>query len=717
MDATTARRTGTPPVETLLQHGAFVRGLARSLLRDDDEAQDVAQETWLAAVERRPRVEGSGVGWLARVTRNVAATVVRRRRTRAVRERSAARPEAAASVEEIAAREEVRRRVLRALLSLEPLHRDVLVLRFYDGLPPRRVARVLGVPVETARTRIRRALERLRARLDAETGDRRRWRAALAGWAAPAHAARVAAALGGFVLVAGVTGYAVTREPMRPEPPASAPADVEADGLRLAARAPAASGAAAEHRGAGAPSPSRESSPGPVGVFGTLRATDGSVPAEAVVYAHPREGPDVGLAPGLPRAQVEDTGEWRLALRDPEAWALRAFAPGFPPVEVASGAARGPIAISLAPGPRVTVHLRNADGTPIVGRHAVAVGSHAPRPSLSLRPLSDAAVRPDLWRIVEVPADGVLALTIGVPAPAYVGYYDLFNDSGSYAEPESVDLDAETEHVRMVLRPTCRISMEVRDAASDAAVAGTVPRLHLVDRRSGRRIEPRLGSDFRAGRMLLRTWTSIPPGLYDVRVEADGHETWSREGVDLPRPGDRVHLDVRMARDRATGTLRVEPRPPASPDSPEPRATMVRPHGTDAWRIHWVAAAIPLAPGSYDVLSWAMRSRQVGLVSAIAVEAGEVREAAVPLASGVEVPLAAGVPEGTAIRSVRLSSRALGSLPLLRMRHYGGGSGDWDDFAHGPPGRGDVLGPYPGDEVRVEVEAWDGAVHAWTATR
>jgi hypothetical protein len=96
----------------------------------------------------------------------------------------------------------------------------VIELRFLDGLPPREVAKVLGVPVETVRTRTRRALSTMRARLDEEHGgDPSRWRSGmvvLAGLrsrelAAPGAAAGVPllVALGGFVLILAVRGALV----------------------------------------------------------------------------------------------------------------------------------------------------------------------------------------------------------------------------------------------------------------------------------------------------------------------------------------------------------------------------------------------------------------------------------------------------------------------------------------------------------------------------
>ena len=60
------------PAEALLQHQEFVRNLARRLVRDEDSAGDVVQETWLAALSHAPRSVESAQAWLAAIVRNRA---------------------------------------------------------------------------------------------------------------------------------------------------------------------------------------------------------------------------------------------------------------------------------------------------------------------------------------------------------------------------------------------------------------------------------------------------------------------------------------------------------------------------------------------------------------------------------------------------------------------------------------------------------------------
>jgi len=70
----------------------------------------------------------------------------------------------------VSARIELLRRLLEAVDRLDPPYREAIALRYFDDLPPRVIAQRLGIPVNTARTHVRRGLERLRAELDPGPG-------------------------------------------------------------------------------------------------------------------------------------------------------------------------------------------------------------------------------------------------------------------------------------------------------------------------------------------------------------------------------------------------------------------------------------------------------------------------------------------------------------------------------------------------------------------
>lgn len=146
-----------PEPEALLEHRAFLRVIAKGLLRDEDAAEDVAQDALLAAMERPPK--GPNLkGWLGAVARNLARMARRGERRRAERERRAARPEATAPADEAMALLEVQRKVVEAVLALEEPYRTAIVLHYFHDLPVRDLALRLrvdaGEPVPDVNIRI-----------------------------------------------------------------------------------------------------------------------------------------------------------------------------------------------------------------------------------------------------------------------------------------------------------------------------------------------------------------------------------------------------------------------------------------------------------------------------------------------------------------------------------------------------------------------------------
>src|SRR5947207_11209285 len=77
------------PVETLLAHRAWVQAVARAVVRDPNAADDVEQETWLAALRSPPRTASSPRGWLGAVVRSRARRIGRGDARREARENAA----------------------------------------------------------------------------------------------------------------------------------------------------------------------------------------------------------------------------------------------------------------------------------------------------------------------------------------------------------------------------------------------------------------------------------------------------------------------------------------------------------------------------------------------------------------------------------------------------------------------------------------------------
>ena len=189
-------------VDALLAETRWLRRLALELVGEPAGADDLTQDAMVAALERQPALRGSLRPWLKTVAHRLW---IERQRARARDSQPAADArDAVPSAADAVARFELHRRVAEAVAGLAEPYRTAVLLRFYESLPPRTVASRTGVPVETARTRIRRGLTLLRGALDRAAGSR-------AGWALPlvervlrseqVPAAAGAAWLGGTVVV------------------------------------------------------------------------------------------------------------------------------------------------------------------------------------------------------------------------------------------------------------------------------------------------------------------------------------------------------------------------------------------------------------------------------------------------------------------------------------------------------------------------------------
>lgn len=184
----------TPPfaqarIESLLEHSTWIRGLAAQLASDPGTADDLVQKTWLAALQRPPgsaRDPRSLRRWLAAVLRNFAHQERRGAGRRDAHEARAAVLPVQPSTLDVVARASVQREVVQAVLALEEPYRTTILLRFFDGLPPRAIAKEMRVPVDTVRTRVARGVARLREILDeSRGGDRSAWLAALVPFLRP----------------------------------------------------------------------------------------------------------------------------------------------------------------------------------------------------------------------------------------------------------------------------------------------------------------------------------------------------------------------------------------------------------------------------------------------------------------------------------------------------------------------------------------------------
>lgn len=164
----------------LLAHTDWVRRIACGLVGNSARADDLVQDTWLDAIRKPPRARGNLRAWLAQAVTNRARQSGRGESRRQRREHLAARSEAVPSMEELADKAARHREVVDLVLELDEPFRSVVLLRFFEGMRPPEIADRLDVPLKTVHSRLQRAFDKLRDRLDGEYGDRSRWCLALA---------------------------------------------------------------------------------------------------------------------------------------------------------------------------------------------------------------------------------------------------------------------------------------------------------------------------------------------------------------------------------------------------------------------------------------------------------------------------------------------------------------------------------------------------------
>ena len=153
-------------------HIDSVRAFLLSSLRDNVAAEDVLQETFLAALRGAAGYRGPApvLAWLRTITRHAVYRLGRRANQVAVPDDTLellgqAAGWGADDVAVAAERAESHALLRRALAELDPADREILVLRDLEGLPGDEVAATLGLTLPAEKSRLHRARLRLAAGL------------------------------------------------------------------------------------------------------------------------------------------------------------------------------------------------------------------------------------------------------------------------------------------------------------------------------------------------------------------------------------------------------------------------------------------------------------------------------------------------------------------------------------------------------------------------
>lgn len=158
--------------ELLLErHRTALARTAYLLTRSRESAQDVVQESLIHVWRDLPayRPYGSFKSWMLRILVNRVRRHYRRKRVSTVALESAAHvPDDSESAEDTIEREEEARQLRQALELLTVDHREALILRYYNDLTVPEIARALGCREGTVKSRLSRAMGRLRQVLSSQ---------------------------------------------------------------------------------------------------------------------------------------------------------------------------------------------------------------------------------------------------------------------------------------------------------------------------------------------------------------------------------------------------------------------------------------------------------------------------------------------------------------------------------------------------------------------
>jgi RNA polymerase sigma-70 factor (ECF subfamily) len=147
-----------------------------------DLAEDLFQETWMRVLMRGDQFNGNArfETWLFTIARNLVIDLRRRRSMVSLEElcdsseddRPFEVPGNDPNPFELYQSYENSRIVAELLLTLDPLHREVLVLRFHEELALEEIAHITRAPLSTVKSRLYRGLASLKPRLEAMTSGK-----------------------------------------------------------------------------------------------------------------------------------------------------------------------------------------------------------------------------------------------------------------------------------------------------------------------------------------------------------------------------------------------------------------------------------------------------------------------------------------------------------------------------------------------------------------
>ncbi len=163
--------------ELVTRHRSRIYMVTYSIIRNSDDALDLTQETFIRAWKSLKRLDGNTqfLAWLSRIARNASIDLLRKKQNRPQAEfdvgpmaidvasrTTPAEPERPGLGVE---RSEMRERFERALATLSPDHREVIVLKEVEDLSYKEIAELAGCSIGTVMSRLFYARKKMQVEL------------------------------------------------------------------------------------------------------------------------------------------------------------------------------------------------------------------------------------------------------------------------------------------------------------------------------------------------------------------------------------------------------------------------------------------------------------------------------------------------------------------------------------------------------------------------
>lgn len=507
-------------LEKLISELSWVKRLATALVRNESDAEDLVQETWLLATKHAPTDGRPLKPWLSRVVLNLVRMRSRASKRRVARE-VAVEPSAEQSLkpDELVGRVQAQRIVADEVLRLAEPYRNTVLLHYFEDLSSAEIARRSGVPEGTVRRRLKFALDELRSRLHAEE---RKTGLAVIAVLAPFAIKQSAASAGGAALGALLVKKAIAvvvvvvgmifvgAQLYKHHAPSSAQAVTKSEPVSGPARPPADPGRATAH------------------VVVTVSDSAGPV-ANAIVRCAPADGEIV-------TATTASDGNATIDLAAGP-WSIAASAEGHAPAATA-------LAVGAARDQRVRLVL-TLGGQTLTGMVTDITGGVIAGARIDGAPLDLNLKAGSAIAVAFSDSEGRYKLTIGVGQTVVAASHPAYASQTRY-----VVLGAPGATANFALVPGGSIDGLVRDAQTNQPVAGAAVQATSDSPANEIDTGARIVMSDAAGTFHL---AGLRPGQYELSARAGARRSRVTVGLGLGIAEQQTNVVVLVA---GTATIR-----------------------------------------------------------------------------------------------------------------------------------------------------------------